>query len=666
MTIKNQNTLIDIRQSLAIFEPMRKLIPLVLFLAATITTAAQQDSTGVVRITRQYSLSEDYTRVIPVPMDTALSGFQEHKILDKQSPFYSSLGNYGLPVEEFDFFRRTYDPDQFIYRHYKPYMSHLGNKIYIDTQVPFSELVYSSGGARTEAEQTFRVRHSQNVNRFLNFGIDMRFINSLGQYGYQSIDNRSFTLHSSYLGEKYKVFASYTLNNFAGGENGGLSDMSQIGAIATKDLPTNLGGLNDAESIFKYKDILLIQRYSIGGESGRAADSILSEKRSSLKGTFSHILSWENGKRSYSDESPDAGFYDSIYITGIRNNVSTMDSLYSRVLRNTLRFDFTAGEGKTVQLDIGVGISNELNVYSQIRPLHDTLLFADTLGWKYSSNAVVGTLSNRIGDKFRWEADGKLYISGYKAGDFILKGQILKIIGSGKWSSEIYGTGGFINNEPSFWQTSYGSNHFEWHINFQKELRVNVGGGYRIPLVNLDISADYSLITNYLYFNRMAMPDQFDGSLSVMTLRLKKNFSFWKLRFDNRILIQKSSHIDILDLPLFAAKSSFYFDHIIRFKVTGGRLGVQLGAEGIYNTSYFASSYMPSTGSYYNQNDEETGNYPYLNAFINLKLKRTRFFIAFEHVNQGMEFMSNNYHYVPAYQMPVRMFKYGIAWTFYN
>lgn len=651
---------------------MQRILIVILFLAGSAAIMAQpepkpaRDSTAVMRITRQYTLSDDYTRIVTLDMDTLLSGFQEHKILDKQSPFYLTLGNYGLPVKEFDFFRRTCMPDEFVYRHYKPYMSHLGNKVFVDTQVPFTELIFTFGGARTEAEQTFNVRHSQNINRFLNFGVDLKIINSLGQYSYQSTDDRSFTLHSSYLGKKYKAFGSWTLNNFTGGENGGIADLSQVDVLATRDLPTNLGGLNNAETVFKYRDLLLVQKYTIGGERKESSDTIAKRKGSSLKGTFSHILSWENGKRSYSDDSPGSGFYDSIYITGVRNNVATLDSLYSRVLRNTLRFDFSGGEGKKFQLDIGVGISNELNVYSQIRPLHDTLFFADTLRWTKSSNAVLGRLSNRIGEKFMWEANGKLYFTGYKAGDFLLKGKIEKIIGSGRFLSVLYGRGSFVNNEPSFWQQSYGSNHFEWVNDFQKELRVNIGGGYKIPNANLDISADYSLITNYLYFNSNALPDQFDGPLSVISFRFKKNFRFWKFRFDNSLLLQKSSHEDILALPFLAAKSSFYFDHLFTFKATNGRLGFQIGAEGVYYTAYNASYYMPATGVFYNQNDVETGAYPYLNAFINLKLKRTRFFVSFEHVNHGLSFMPDNYQYVPGYQMPVRMFKYGISWTFYN
>lgn len=419
----------------------------VFILSAASNAFSQQDSASVVRITKLYRLSDDYTQRVPVPMDTMLTGFQVHKVPDRVSTFYSSLGNYGLPIEELDFFRRSFQQDEFIYRYYKPYMSHLANKVYVDTQVPFTELVYSYGGARTEAEQALKVRHSQNINRFLNFGLDLTAINSLGQYSYQASDAKSFTIHTSYLGKKYNLFGSWTMNNFTGAENGGISDLSQLDVLATRDLPTNLGGLNNAESVYRYKDLLLIQKYTLGGDSKKAVDSTSSARGSTIKGTFSHILAWENGKKSYSDDSPDAGFYDSTYITGVRNNTSTFDSLYSRVLRNTLRFDFSSGEGGKFQLDIGVGIRNELNLYSQIKPLHDTLLFADTLEWTHSSNAVIGKLSNRIGEKFRWEADGELFFSGYRAGDFTLKGRVEKIIGSGKWESEIYGTGLFVNSE---------------------------------------------------------------------------------------------------------------------------------------------------------------------------------------------------------------------------
>ena len=228
---------------------MRIAAIILLFSGLSVTVFPQADTANI-RKTTMYSLSEDYTTIVPLDMDTLITGFQDHKVIARYTPFYASLGNYGLPVLELDFFKRNIDQDRFVYKHYLPYMHHLGNKIFIDTQVPFTELLFTFGGGRTQAEQTFQVRHSQNVNRFLNFGFDFDVINSLGQYSYQASDDKSFTLHGSYRGNKYKVFSAWTLNSFNGAQNGGISDINQIETLDTRDLPTYLGGLSNASSKF--------------------------------------------------------------------------------------------------------------------------------------------------------------------------------------------------------------------------------------------------------------------------------------------------------------------------------------------------------------------------------------------------------------------------------
>jgi hypothetical protein len=43
---------------------------------------------------------------------------------------------------------------------------------------------------------------------------------------------------------------------------------------------------------------------------------------------------------------------------------------------------------------------------------------------------------------------------------------------------------------------------------------------------------------------------------------------------------------------------------------------------------------------------------------------RTRIFIMYDHLNSGL--MGYNYYNVPSYPMNVRMFRYGLAWTFYD
>lgn len=645
---------------------MNRALIYITFLSVSLNAFAQEgnirekDDT-VTHVSRQYKLNDTFTETIDIPLDTLVDTFHRYKKTEGISPFFQSLGNYGLPYVEIDFFDRPVDPEYFIYRHLRYLMHHAGNKLYVDTQVPFTELRWNYGGERQLAEQTLGVRHAQNVNRVFNIGLDLDIIYSLGQYNYQKSDNRAFTIHASYLGNKYKAFASWSINSLKSYENGGVADLSVLDQYETRDVPVNLGGLNKAISTVKNMNLQVIQKYTVGGgEKDALADSTQIEKKRGLSGTFSHIFEYEKGRRIYEDLAPGIGFYDSLYI----NESVTYDSLYARVLKNTLRFDFNTGEKAKFQLGIGVGAINEQNIFAQIIPAHDEEIPADSVRWKESSNALLGTLFNRIGEKFGWRADGKLYFTGLRAGDFELKGNITKSFNEGEKKSELVARGSVLNTGPAWWLSSWGSNHFEWSNNFNSEFRINLGGSYYYPGVNFNAGIDYALITNMFYFNNEAVPEQHDGVISVISGRLNKNFSLWKFRFDNSILVQKSSDNGILNLPLICARSAFYFDHEFHFNITGGKLQTQLGFEAEYNTAYYSYSYMPATGIFYVQDEIQTGNYPVIDVFLNIKLKRTRIFVGFDHVNYGL--MGYDYFISPYYPMNIRMFKYGIAWTFYN
>ncbi|MDT8400699.1 MAG: putative porin [Bacteroidales bacterium] len=644
---------------------MKRTLIYILLLIVSLNAFAQkgripEKTDSVTHITRQYKLNETYTEIIDVPLDTLVDAFHRYKITEDISPFFQRLGNYGLAFVETDFFDRPVDPENFIYRHLGYYMHHAANKIYIDTQVPFTELQWTYGGERKVAEQTFGVRHAQNVNPFLNLGLDLNIIYSLGQYHYQKSDNKAFTLHGSYLKDKYKAFASWSINKLIAYENGGIADPSVLDQYDTRDVPVNLGGLNEAKSRVQSMNFQIVQKYTLGGAKKVSADTVDALQKGGVRGTFSHILEYDKGRRSYEDNAPGSGFYDTIYIEG----PATCDSLYARILKNTLRFDFNTAETAKFQLGIGVGAVNEQNVFAQIVPSAEEEIPADSLRWKQSSNAVIGTLYNRIGKKFGWQADGKLYFTGLRAGDFELKGNIRWSFNEDEKKSEVRARGSVLNTGPAWWINNWGSKHFKWTNDFGSEFRINLGASYDNPGIDFSAGLDYSLVTNMFYFNGSAVPEQHGGAISVLSARLNKNFSFWKLRFDNSLLFQKSSNIDILDLPLVCARTAFYFDHEFLFKATGGSLQTQLGFEAEYNAAYYSYAYMPATGVFYVQNDFKTGNYPVINVFANLKIKRTRIFVGFDHLNYGL--MGYDYFLSPNYPMNIRMFKYGLAWTFYN
>jgi hypothetical protein len=638
---------------------IRKVL-ILLLLTVSLGLSAQKQQTAKSRILKEWNLSADYTEEIGIPLDTVFSLFHRYRISDRYSSMNSTLGNYGLPVYQINFFDRITDPDKFLYAHYYPFIDLPGKAVFMNTQVPFTEVVWTFGAPRETSEQTFRVRHSQNINRFLNFGLIYDIIYSLGQYNYQRAEDKAFTAFSSYTGLKYKLYFAAGINNIISYENGGIINKDQLSLFQTRDVPVNLGGLNEAKNNLKNKNILLVQRYTIGGQSS-PSDTI--EKKHTgffgLSGTFSHILIWENNKRSYSDKYPGGGFYDTVFIS----KSVTFDSLYSRSLKNTLRFDFTTDETRKFRLGGGVGLRNELFRYSQIIPTHNTSL-SDTAIWNKSNNVLIGKLFNDIGEKFRWIAYGELFLSGYRAGDFSLNGVISKSFAWKKGMARWDITGSMLSRQPSFWYEQWGGNHFEWNNNFKKEFRIDLGTDFSYPARKTELKFNYAIIDNYTDFDADALPSQHGGGLSVAAVTVRKEFKAWKFHLAADLLIQKSSNSDILDLPLLSTRSAGFFEHLFKFRQTNGRLIMQLGADVLYHTEYYPYAYMPVTGRFYRQDKIKTGNYPFVNVFLNLKLRRTRIFIMFDHVNSGL--MGYDYYMVPAYPMNIRMLRYGLAWTFYD
>jgi hypothetical protein len=632
--------------------------------------SAKQDTVKKPRILKEWTLSSDYSEEIIVPFDTVFSLSNRFKLADKYSPVNATLGNYGLPFYQINFFDRITDPDKFLYSYYYPIMHLPSNPLFMTTQVPYTELDWSFAGPRETSEQTFRVRHSQNINRFLNFGVIYDIVFSLGQYNYQRAEDKTFTFYTSYTGSKYKAYFSAGLNSLISFENGGVINLSELIKPTTREIQVNLGGNNKANSTLKNKNLLLVQRYTFSSSPVSKTDSTL-HKRSGffgLSGTFSHIFVFESNRRSYSDSYPESGFYDSTYIS----KTTTFDSLFSSSMKNTVRFDFSTDETRKFNLGGGVGLRNEIFWYSQIIPTHIFPLNDTTSAviakWNRGNNVLIGRLFNNIGDKFRWLATGELYLTGYRMGDFNLNGEIAKSFDWKKGRASWLITGSIMNRQPSFWFERWGGNNFEWSNNFKKEFRVDLGTTFRYPARKTELKFNYAIIKNYTDFDSTAHPSQFTGGLSVAAATIKNELRAWKFHLATDLIVQKSSNSEILDLPLATVRSAAYFEHLFRFKSTGGRLNTQLGIDVTYNTQYHPYSYMPATGRFYRQDKITAGDYPFVNLFVNFKVKRTRIYIMFDHVNAGLMDPKIRYNYfmVPNYPMNVRMLRYGLSWTFYD
>ena len=100
------------------------------------------------------------------------------------------------------------------------------------------------------------------------------------------------------------------------------------------------------------------------------------------------------------------------------------------------------------------------------------------------------------------------------------------------------------------------------------------------------------------------------------------------------------------------------------FSLFGNAAILQPGIDLFYNTSYFADGYMPVTRQFFAQQDKKIGNYVYMDLFVNLMIKRFRFFVQMQHLNAFWS--SNNYYMVPHFPMQGQAFKFGLSWNFYD
>ena len=610
---------------------------------------------------RQYGLTKDFTGTVNIDIDTAFSLAHRVRKADRYSTFNAYPGNYGLPLYQINFFDRNRNPDQFLYQYYYPFMYTPGRAIFVDTQVPFTEMVFTyAGPAINKAEQTFRVRHTHNLNRYLNFGLVYDIVYSLGHYSHQKAEDKNFILHTSMLREKYRFYAALGINNLYSNENGGVVNPATVGQFDTRDVPTRLGGLNRAKSTLLNRNLLFVQQYSPTGftEGSEAEDA------SGLLARFSHILTVETNNRTYFDAMPRSGFYDTVYVASLR---ATNDSLRAFIVSNTFRADFGFRTKGGFELLAGGGIRHEFHTHMQMMPY---LFSNDSIGespfsWNHQNVAVVGRIENRIGSKFGWQADGTLFFAGHRAGDVEARGEALRDFNLKKGKSELAISGGFSRTTPSVWFMRWGSNHFKWSTVMDgREFSVTTGAAYRYPARLFEAVLNYSIIDNYTYFGKDALPAFHTGALSVAALTVDKTFRAGGFRFGTRLLLQQSSNGDVLDLPLATARGALWYDKNIYFQITGGNLHIETGVEAFIHTPYNAMAYMPATGRYYNQETDEVGGYPFVNVFLNAKIKRTRILLCFDHINQG--FTGGNYFLLPRYPLNARVFRYGIAWTFYD
>ncbi len=645
------------------------MLPLVAFTQENvdrIDTIAPFDSTHT--FVKIWNLTEDFAVMRDKNIDTMKTGFQIYDPVFRNSIANSFLGNTGLQTQNKIYFNSEIEPDFFFMRPYTPYLFTPENNTYFNIIKPFTLLEYfSTAGAKQKREDIFHGIHTQNLTPFLNLGFDIRLLSSAGLYSRQKGKLTNFSMFGSYTGHDYSFHTSIHMNNASAEENGGIADDS---IFYNENIDEKAYDINLEEADSRIRSLMFhfTHRYQFGREE-QVADTTSEtgfrrwRDRTVKTGSLIHTIEYERSHRRFTDDISDINrdFYPDYFI----DSLQTRDSTYFRTLRNT--FQVMLDENPHRKKDFGARafISHEWVRYA-FNTANDTMVSGGDTSihnhrhYQYNNIHLGASVLHTVGLGWDWILAGRFYLTGYRAGDLLLEGNITKNFQGRKGESSISISGEFSLTEADHFLNFYESNHYRWYNDFRKIK--DIRGSLRVSneAIQLDAGANLSLVTDLVYHTDSVMPAQHGGVISVIGLDLHKHFGTRVLHSDHRIHYQLSSDNNVVRLP----DLSYYTSNYISFTVVKNALSAQLGFDLYFYTRHRAYAFAPSAGIFYNQNVMELGNYPYLNPFLTAKLKRTRFYLRYDHPYAGL--IKKNYFHVLNYPMPGRVFRFGLSWTFYD
>ncbi|MBL7884883.1 MAG: hypothetical protein JNL69_12495, partial [Bacteroidia bacterium] len=453
------------------------------------------------------------------------------------------------------------------------------------------------------------------------------------------------SINSNYLSNnnRYGMLFSFSYNHLKNAENGGIEDDSTFrnsGEVDKKLFDVNLSSAN---RILTNKNIYLKHVFNIGRKKAGldSINRVVEKSRIEITSEFDDYLI------KYEDQNPLSGFYNSIYL----DSLNTFDSTYNYKFLNTIYWKLLKGErGLSFidRLNFSLGFKNELIRVKQKEI--DTTFGSYIFGLR---------LYNNYSDKgFYWSLFSEYGLTGFNKNNYLYKAVVKKYFTDSSSFISVYAEK--KENTPDFISLRYSSNHFKWDNHYSLVGTTKIGFDLFLSKLNLSLSAFYSIYNNPVYFDNFGLSRQFSGEIPVFSAFLKKDFAFKNWHLNNFVTYQNVAEDVVIRLPEFVLNHSLYYENNLFKKA----MLFQIGCSVLFISEFYSNSYMPATGQFYFQNDKKYGNYPFLDFFINARIKSVRVFFKIDHLNSGL--MGNNYFITPDYPINGRAFKLGVNWKFFD
>jgi hypothetical protein len=590
-----------------------------------------------------YPVDSSYISVVTHEQKLNFRSFKYQKIdtsinrIQNYSP-YNTNGSYGLPSSPLTF---SYETKKLGFNFYQaPYQNDVFNQhhiLYYQTKGPFASL---TGIAGSKQEQNFDFLFSNTLKNKLNITLGFKRYGSLGFYKRQQTFTNNFYTTSHYKSKSNRVgyYAFFLFNKNKHLENGGLTSDTVF-----------------KENININKQLLALNLSAAKRELRQTTVNFnpwfrLNKKEDSST-VFSHYINYEIEYRgNYSKYLDDGISTDNYYNVFYFDTLKTNDSSHWRNFSNAVNYVLDI---KPIHSKLQVGFRNEFNQTYQ-----------------HGFDSVIKNNSLQAGfyindKRYNGFIKASYIVNGGNATDYQIEinNEIIKklVIRDKSFSYKLLINFSREQRHPDYIYNRWISNHYQWKNNFVPIEKIQS----TIGVSSLDNRFGFGVISqnikNQIYLNELVTPEQTSATIQNMTAFIYKDFLIAKhLGINVKYNYQSSSYQAITSLPTHIFNSALFYQGAL-FK---NALQLQVGFNATYFSEFNGMAYSPALNMYYVQTQKTVGNYPYVDFFINARIKPVRFFIKIDHVNQG--FFGSNYSLTPNYIQNDRAFKFGLNWLFFD
>lgn len=639
----------------------------------------------------QWHIDEALGTVIPVNADTLQYMYQNWAQTEGMNGEYNILGNMGSPRQSRIFFNRPTTTTFDFLAPYDYFITRPGELFFTDTKSPYTNLTYHTSGDKVDGDDRFRAYFSRNAGKHFGIGGMFDYLYGRGRYDNQSSALMNFSIFSYYRSDRYNYHLLASRYHMKLAENGGITNDDYIkrpeetdgsnSNFTPADIPVRMEKTWNRNEVYTAYfthnyNFGFYRQKSIKAEADststtKAAPAIddSDDKEFVNVARITHTIDFSTGKREFRNYEQPTNFYADQYL-----RFDSIDSYRNISIENRVGLSLCEGFSKWAFADVTAYASHRYNRYTMPDTIADSGV---EYAHRYNEHTIFvgGIIESKLKNTLKYKLQGETAITGDDLGAFSLEGE-------GRLDFNLWGKPASIaakafakNNRPSFYYRHFHSEHYWWDDSeLDKEFKTRIELDANIEKTRTRIRAGIENIKNYTYFaslpatttdgtplSKLAV-QQADDNIQVISATLCQGLKWGILNIDTELTYQRSSNQEILPLPDFNIYANLY----IKFKIAKV-LNTELGADVRYFTAYYAPDYSPALGQFCLQNPGdkvEIGDYPIASVYANFLLKETRFYVKYQHVNEGTG--NRNYFLAPHYPLNPATLWLGLSWNFYN